>query len=175
MTATAKTNIRDIVLAGTAAALIAVISQLSLPLPSGVPVTLQTFAASLCGYILGTRCGVNAVSAYILLGVFGLPVFSGLKGGFSAVVGPTGGFILGFILLAALCGLGSRSKTKQTSVLWGIGGVISAHLLGVLWFSAVVDVSLFTGLLASSLPYIGKDILLITAAADIGYTVRKHM
>ena len=175
MTTTAKNNIRDIVLAGTSAALFAVISQLSLPLPSGVPVTLQTFAAALCGYILGTKRGMNAVSSYIFLGVFGVPVFSGFKCGFSAIVGPTGGFILGFLLIAALCGVGSRSKSRHGAVLWGVIGIISAHLLGVIWFSAVVDVNLLAGMLAASLPYIGKDILFIVAAADLGVAVRNHM
>lgn len=102
-----REGIRGTVLCGLFAAIIAVLTLVTIPMPSGVPITLQTFAVALCGYSLGCAKGTAATFVYVALGAVGLPVFSGMKGGFSVLVGPTGGYIYGFVGMAALCGLGA--------------------------------------------------------------------
>ncbi len=77
----------QIVLVGVFAAVLAVLSQISIPLPSGIPVTLQTFAVALCGYALGWKRGLLATAVYVALGLVGLPVFSGFSGGVGSVLG----------------------------------------------------------------------------------------
>ena len=72
---------RDIVLVGMFAAVLAVISQISLPMPSGVPVTIQLFGVALVGAVLGSKLGFMATVVYILIGAVGLPVFYNLQGG----------------------------------------------------------------------------------------------
>ena len=94
----------QIVLVGVFAAVLAVLSQISIPLPSGIPVTLQTFAVALCGYALGWKRGLLATAVYVALGLVGLPVFSGFSGGLGKLAGPTGGYILGFLAIAGLAG-----------------------------------------------------------------------
>ena len=88
------------------AAVMAVLSQISIPLPTGVPVTLQTFAVALCGYVLGVGMGGSALAVYLALGAVGLPVFAGFSGGVGSFLGVTGGFLWGFFLMSLLCGLG---------------------------------------------------------------------
>lgn len=98
------------VMTGMCAALLAVLSQIQLPMPSGVPVTLQTFAAALSGYVLEMKFGAVATLVYILLGAAGLPVFAGFTGGVGIIAGAAGGFIWGFPVLAALCGWADRKS-----------------------------------------------------------------
>ena len=119
-------NIRGMVLCGLFAAIIAVFTLITIPLPSGVPITLQTFAVALCGYTLGCGKGTAATAVYIAIGAVGLPVFSGMRGGFSVLAGPTGGYIYGFIGMTALCGVGaiicSRLAGKSR-----VGGAVGRH------------------------------------------------
>ena len=84
-----KTNTKTIVMIGMFAAVLAVLSQISIPMPSGVPVTLQTFAVALTGFILGWKYGAISVGIYILLGTVGVPVFSNFSGGLGALFGKT--------------------------------------------------------------------------------------
>ena len=89
-------------------AIISVISQIAIPMPSLIPITLQTMIIALAGYLLGLKRGLCAVFVYILLGAVGAPVFSSFQGGFSVIIGHGGGFILGFIPLVILCGISKK-------------------------------------------------------------------
>ena len=75
-------------------ALIAVLAQISIPLPGGVPLTLQTLAVPLAGIVLGPRRGTFSTLLYVLLGAIGIPVFANFTGGLGIVLGVTGGFII---------------------------------------------------------------------------------
>ena len=79
------------------AAITACLAQITIPMPSGVPITLQTFAVAFAGFFLGAKCGLAAVGIYILLGAAGAPVFSGFTGGAPHLIGLTGGFVWGFL------------------------------------------------------------------------------
>ena len=76
-----KNKLQRTVMAGVFAALLVVLSQVSIPLPTGIPVTLQTFAVALCGCVLGPAVGSAAVGVYLALGAVGVPVFAGFSGG----------------------------------------------------------------------------------------------
>ena len=109
-----REKITNIVMVGVFAAVLAVLSQISFPLPSGIPVTLQTFAVALCGYALGCKRGTLAVLVYIVLGAVGLPVFANFSGGFGSLVGLAGGYIYGTGKLAAH--LMGETVAKMTGV-----------------------------------------------------------
>ena len=94
-----KISTKTMVSVGMFAAVLGVLSVLTIPMPSGVPLTLQTFAMALCGYTLGAKRGTAAVALYLLLGAVGVPVFAGMTGGVSRFVGPTGGFLWGLSLI----------------------------------------------------------------------------
>ena len=93
-------TIQELCIIGLTTALICVIAPFSFPMPLGVPMTLQSFIIALMAIILGSKRGATATLIYILLGAFGLPVFSNFTGGWQCLIGPTGGFILSFPIMA---------------------------------------------------------------------------
>ena len=117
-------SIHRLVWLGLLAALIAAGSAVAIP-AGPVPITLQTLFVPLAGLILGVRGGVLVVLLYWAAGCLGLPVFAGGKAGIWVFWGPTGGFLLGFLPAAALCGLAARltfnSRRKAMSVEVGEG------------------------------------------------------
>ncbi len=156
--------VKSMITAALFAAIITALSQISFPLPSGVPITLQTFAIALCGYYTGARNGFFSVTAYILLGAAGLPVFSLFTGGIGKLIGLTGGFIFGFIPLVLLCGFGAKTKNIMTGSLFGITGLFFCHLLGAAQYSFLSGMNLLKAAAVVSLPYLIKDILSVIAA-----------
>jgi len=129
-----------------------------LEIPTGtVPVTLQTFFIALTGAFLGPRDGFIAVLAYLLLGAAGLPVFSGWSGGFGMFMGPTGGFLLAFPLLALLCGF-ARKHPLPFQLVSSLIGLIALDLSGILHLMRVAGLSLSAALIAGVWPFLLKDI-----------------
>lgn len=159
-----KSKVQKTVMVGVFAALLAVLSLVSIPLPSGVPVTLQTFAVALCGYVLGPRLGALSVGVYLALGAVGLPVFAGFSGGVGVFAGMTGGYLWGFLFLALLCGLGARRDKAGPAVLLGLLGLAACHLCGTVQFAAVTGTSPVQSFLLASAPYLLKDALSVGAA-----------
>lgn len=152
-----KTKTIDLVMIGVFAALIGVLSQISIPMPTGVPVTFQTFAVALCGYFLGVKKGTAAVFVYIMLGAVGAPVFTGFKGGFACIGGLTGGFIYGFLAMVLLCGL--PLKNKPLRIVLGMAGIIALHFFGVLQYSLLTENGFIQSFLLVSAPYLIKDFI----------------
>lgn len=166
---------RQLAFAGLFAAILAVLSILQIPMPSGVPITLQTFAVALCGCVLGKKWGVISTLLYILLGTIGLPVFSGMKGGFGVLMGPTGGFLFGFLFLAAFCGWGAECQKRGSNWLGGGIGLVICHILGTSQFSLVSGRTFGQSLLFVSVPYVIKDILLVVGAILVGMSIRRAL
>ena len=154
-------------------ALIAVSSYISFPLPSGVPVTLQTLTVALAGYCLGIKFAVPAVLAYILLGLIGAPVFSGFLSGPAVVMGKTGGFIIGFLFLVFGCALAEVWKNKSLKIVVGEIGLLLCHLLGVLWFSFLTKTGFWASAAAVSLPFLLKDALCVVGAMLLSLKLSK--
>ena len=144
---------------GMFTAVLSVLSILTIPMPTGVPVTLQTFAMALCGYVLGWKKGTSSTLIYILLGTVGVPVFAGMTGGPSWLAGYSGGFIWGFIFLTMLCGVGMAQKQIWLRVLLGLAGLAVCHLLGVIQFAIVAATPFPAAFVAVSVPYIVKDVI----------------
>ena len=129
-----KFTTREMVLVGMFAAVLAVISQISLPMPTGVPITIQVFGVALVGAVLGSRLGTTATLVYVLLGAIGLPIFANFSGGISSIVGVTGGYIWAWPIMTWLCGIRPKTenKTKNLAISIGfalIGLLITAILL----------------------------------------------
>jgi biotin transport system substrate-specific component len=129
-----------LVLAGSF--LVAVCAQVAIPLPfSPVPITGQTFAVVLVGALLGSRRGALALVAYVLEGAVGLPVFANLRAGAGVIMGPTGGYILGFVVAAAATGfLAERGWDRRiaTAVLAMTAGTVLIFACGLPWLAAYV-------------------------------------
>lgn len=125
-------KIRNMVLCGLFTALITLCAWLSIPL-GDVAITLQTFAVFLCLRVLGGKLGTLTVLVYLLLGAVGIPVFSGFRGGFGALLGPTGGYLTGFLACGLIYWLlTSLFPTRQTAAL--LAGLMACYVLGCLWY-----------------------------------------
>ena len=164
MTKTKKISIRDICFISIFAAIITVCAQIQIPMPYGVPLTLQTFAIPLAGVVLGTKNGTIATLLYILLGAIGVPVFAGFTGGLGIVFGRTGGFILSFPLMALTAGIGAK-KNHLWLTLWLVIGAIANFACGMAMFSLVTENSMVASFAFVVLPF------LPTAAIKIGLVV----
>ena len=166
-----KTKTYNLVSCGVMTALIAVLSQISIPLPSGVPITLQTFVIALAGFFLGSCFSAVSVAAFIVLGAVGLPVFSGFKGGLSVLTGYTGGFIFGFILLAVFCGL-KRDKL-WLNIIFSVIGLALCHLCGTIQYMLLANMEFIPAFLLVSAPYLIKDIISIGVAKWVAILMTK--
>ena len=116
-----KFTTREMVLVGMFAAVLAVISQISLPMPTGVPITIQVFGVALVGAVLGSRLGTTATVVYVLLGAIGLPIFANFTGGISSIVGVTGGYIWAWPFMTWLSGIRPKTDNKTKNLAISIG------------------------------------------------------
>ena len=166
-----KNSVNDLCKIGLFAAIIAVMAQIAIPMPYGVPMTLQTLAIALAGILLGAKRGALATILYILIGASGVPVFANFTGGLGIIFGPTGGFILSFPLLAFAAGFGTE---KSSTVLWtGLAaGTVINYLCGVIYFSIYTSNDLVTSFAACVLFFIPTDIIKIIIAGLVGTKIR---
>jgi len=176
-------NLRELILVSLFAAVTCVLSIFLIPLPfTPVPVTLQIVGVTLSGAILGPRLGFYSLGLYTLLGIIGLPVFAGGGSGFGALLGPTGGYIFGFMAGAYIIGHLSRlgyqrfsgSKTSKyfIQLLSMAGGIIVVYTFGSLQLMVVTGMSLSQSLVSGALPFIMPDLLKISAAAFVAVALR---
>ena len=166
-------TIREFCFAGIFTALIVAASQLVIPMPYGVPMTLQTFVVPLAGMVLGAKVGTVSVLAYVALGAAGVPVFAGFTGGLGVVFGMTGGFILSFPIMALAAGLGE----KKNKALWSVSGLVAGaavnYICGMLWFAFMAGCGLKTAFLACVLPFVPTAILKIVLVYVFGRQIRR--
>lgn len=159
-----RTRIIQMCLTALFCAFISVCSWVSIPMPSGVAITLQTFAVSLCGCVLGSLWGAVCVVLYLCVGAVGFPVFSAFSSGFGQIAGPTGGFLIGFLMLAALCGITKHIKNTCFGIIISFLGLALCHLTGIFWFASVSGNGIFFAASICSFPYLLKDIILVFLA-----------
>lgn len=175
-------RVLDLAQIGLFAAVLVVLSQRSIPLPGGVPVTLQTFAVALTAYVLKWKKGVLSVLIFLILGAVGLPVFHNFTGGFGMLIGVTGGFLWGFLPMAILCGLGmscwerfqdSKWKGAVFLVVCSLAGLAACHIPGFLQYAAVTHTSILRSFLTASVPFLVKDVLSEVVAFSFALALQK--
>lgn len=173
-------TVQDMVLIAIFAALIAACSYIQIPL-GPVPFTLQTFAVFTTAGLLGTKRGTIAVVIYILLGCIGIPVFAG-SGGPGIIVGPTGGYITGFIFTVIIIGLimnvfqknATGLKFVMTVVAMVVGDAI-CFMIGTIQFMVVMKVNLAVAMGYCVIPFILPDLVKIIVAAIVVNRVKKYV
>ena len=170
-----KQTTTSLVFVALTAAITSILSQIALPSPTGVPMTLQTFAFALIGYILFSKHAFYSILLYLLLGAVGLPVFANLRGGLMHLAGLTGGFLWGSLLLVLLTGFGAKCRRSWQAIFWGLLGLILFHTTGILQYAWLTQNTLRTSFLLVSMPYILKDVLSIIGAYYAGSFVRKQL
>lgn len=164
MKSEAKFSAQKLVMVGIFAALLAILSQISIPMPSGIPVTLQTFAVALCAYVLGWKLGLLAMAVYLVLGAVGLPVFAGFSGGVGVLLNLTGGYLWGFLFMVVLCGLGAKSQSLFLAISLGCTGLLTCHVCGTVQFALVSRMGILEAFALASLPYLLKDLISVALA-----------
>jgi biotin transport system substrate-specific component len=171
-----KLSTRDLCCMAIFTALIAACAQISIPLPTGVPITLQTFAIMLAAIILGAKKGTISVIVYVLLAVTGVPVLANLTGGAGVVFGMTGGFILSFPIMPLIIGLFNKaSEAKNVKFLLPLGLITAVtvnYICGMIYFSLFTSSSLMVAFTACVLPFILGDIAKMVLAIVLGKSVK---
>ncbi len=154
-------------------AVITVLSQIAIPFNAGIPITLQTLAIALTGFILGKKEGALAVSVYLLLGLAGVPVFAFFTSGPVELFGITGGFLWGFIIMAFICGFAVQKNSMAIKIILSLTGLAACHLFGVIQFSFFAKTALPEAFVTASLPYILKDIISVLLAYWVSVPLKK--
>lgn len=169
-----RNAVREMVFTAVFAAIIAVCSILSIPIGE-VPVTLQTFAVCLAAAMLGWRRGFLAVLVYLLLGAVGVPVFAGMSGGLGILMGPTGGYLIGFLPAAIIIGLVAEKTARRALplTLAMVGGVLACYAFGTVWFMVVTGTGFIEALLMCVVPFIAFDAVKIAVAVILSNRLSK--
>lgn len=170
-------SLRGMAYASMFGALTALGAYIMIPLPP-VPVTMQTLFVDLSGALLGGSLGAMSQVVYILLGVVGLPIFAGGKAGAGVLLGPTGGYLTGFVAGAFVIGKVTAMREKP-GLVWLICamslGIAVVYILGIAQLMVVAKLDLAKAIAVGLLPPLPGDILKIIAAALICRKVREHI
>ena len=132
--------------------------------------TLQTFGILLALGVLGGKRGTVSILCYLLLGVAGLPVFSGFRGGIGAILGPTGGYLWGFLAT----GLVYWTMEKWSRPLAMVAGLAVCYACGTLWYMTYTGGALAAVLLQTVVPYLIPDALKLTLALRLTDRIKKY-
>jgi len=173
-----KTKLKDFVYAALFAAIIMVLGFISFPLPfSPVPVTGQTLGIMLAGSILTVRQVILSVSTFLFLGIVGVPVFAGGTGGLGIIVGPRGGYLIGFLIGAVVIALlrGKKKNILRLGLANIVGGIGVIYIFGVLWLSYVTELGLSKAFLVGALPYIPGDLFKVFAATILASRLQAQL
>ena len=166
----------DLVICSLFAAMTAVLAQISMPFPGGVPLTLQLLSVSLCGILLGSKKGFISILVYVILGAIGLPVFAGFTGGFQYIIGYSGGFLVSFPIVALIIGLISERTNNMVFIfLSAILGLLINYTVGSLVFSLVTNSSIMAAISACVIPFIFTDLVKILIATVIGVKLKQNV
>ncbi|GLW30101.1 biotin transporter BioY [Actinoplanes regularis] len=163
-----RSAVRDVILTLGAAGAVGLAAQIVIPVPgSPVPITGQTFAVLLAGAVLGPGRGAAGMLLYVVAGALGIPWFAGGSSGWPAA---TGGYLLGFVLAAALVGqfatLGADRRPGHTIGLMFIGNLL-IYLVGMPWLALMTTMDLPTAFSKGVVPYLMGDALKIALAAAL--------
>jgi len=167
-----KLTIYEICLCALLTAILCILSPIAIPV-GPVPVTLGLFVIYLSVFILGCRGTVISTLLYLLLGLVGLPVFSGFSGGFAKLAGPTGGYLIGYVFVALIGGMvadksGFKLAISEAGLLVG---TIVAYAFGTAWYMFITGNSLMASIMVCVLPFIPFDAAKIAVAAVLGRAV----
>ncbi len=166
-------------------AVLCVLAPIAMPVPfSPVPITFGTFAVYLTATVLGKKFGTISVAVYLLIGLAGLPVFSGFSAGFTKLLGPGGGYMIGYLPCAFLIGMLMEGKGKQGIVWWQKTiraaivmalGAACCYSVGTAWFLVVMDgtYGLAEALFLCVVPFLPFELIKILLAALTALPVKE--
>lgn len=143
---------------------------------SPVPITLQTFFVLLAGAVLGKKLGFYSQAGYILAGISGLPIFQGAPIGVSYLLGPTGGYLIGFMICAFITGLiidSAKQNIVSIIAVFALGSLI-IYASGIAWLVCIYKMNLMNAISAGALPFVPGDMAKIVIASAIYLKISKR-
>ena len=158
------------------AAVLCVLGPLTVPI-GAIPISLANFVICLTAWLLGPKFGTLSVAVYLCIGLIGVPVFSGYGAGLAKLAGPTGGYLVGYLLLALIGGL-FIEKSNGNPVVSGIGLVLgdaACYVLGTAWFVFQMQCELGYALSVCVYPFIALDLAKIVVSCVVGALLRKRL
>ena len=170
-------KLNDMTMIAIVASLICVAGPLSIAV-GPIPLSLASFAVYLAGAILGKKRGTIAVALYLLIGIIGVPVFSGFSGGFQKIAGVTGGYLIGYLPCAWLSGLGAEyidgdKRTKWIFPALMLLGTAVLYTIGTAWFMVQTGKALGGALSLCVVPFLPGDAIKMLCVSFIVSPVRK--
>ncbi len=171
-----KSNVYQMAIIGVMAAVICILGPLSIPIGL-IPISFTNLAIYFTLYTLGMVKGTISYMIYMLIGFVGIPVFSGFTGGPSKLLGPTGGYIIGFIFMALIAGFFIDNFSSRGYLCFAgmVLGTAVCYAFGTLWLSYQANMSLSAALAAGVIPFIPGDLVKILIAAFIGPQIRNRL
>ncbi|MDD3185273.1 MAG: biotin transporter BioY [Anaerostipes sp.] len=171
-----KMDMRQMTLVGLMTAVLCILGPLSITLPfTPIPISFTNLGIYFIIFILGWKLSTMSVVVYILLGMVGLPVFSGFSGGAAKVAGPTGGYLIGFIFMAIIAGW-FVERFEGKILMYMIGMVVATavtYAFGTAWLCVQMHLTPIQGLTVGVLPYIPGDIVKMIVGILVGSKVKK--
>ena len=170
--------VKTMTLIGLMTALICILGPLSIPIPfSPVPVSMTNLAIYLTIYVLGMKYGTLSCLVYLLIGFAGVPVFSAFSSGPAKLLGPTGGYLFGFIFMALICGffIDRRPSKLYLHFIGMVLGTAVCYVFGTLWLAYQAELSFQAALMAGVIPFIPGDLIKIVIAMLLGSQIRKRV
>lgn len=168
--------IRQLCFIALMSAVMCLLGPLALPI-GPVPISLMTLIIYLSMYVLGMKMGTMSCMIYLLLGFAGVPVFAGYTGGAAKLLGPTGGYLVGYICLTLVGGFVMERFSYQR--IWCIVGMVLGtavlYAFGTVWFMALMKCGLGYALSACVVPFLIGDLAKIVCAELVGQEVRKRL
>ncbi|MFH1102805.1 MAG: biotin transporter BioY [Pseudomonadota bacterium] len=160
--------------ASLCAALTAVGALVAIPI-GPVPIVLQNFFVFLTGLFLGSRWGLASVGIYLIAGILGFPVFAGGTGGIGRIIGPTGGYLVGYIPAVFIIGVivEKRRTSLYLDIVALVSGSLILYLFGVTWLKIITGMSAGKALAVGMLPFLPGDALKIAAAIASARVLRR--
>ena len=156
-------------------ALTCILAHMSIPI-GPVPISLTNFVIYIALYLLGWKMGTVSYLIYMLIGLVGVPVFSGFSGGVAKLAGPTGGYIIGFTFMAVISGIViEKSENRLIQILGMIVGTAVCYVLGTAWFCHLMSSTVAEALGLCVLPFIPGDLIKILIAVAAGPVIRKRV
>lgn len=173
-----RLSTQSLVLTALMTAVTCILAPMSIPIPfSPVPLTLTNFVLEISIFLLGWKKATASFIIYLLLGLCGLPVFSGFSGGVGKFAGPTGGYLIGFIFLTVIGGLfAEHFHWKRSACTVGVVlGMAVTYAFGTAWLCLQLNLSLTAGLFTGVIPYLPGDAVKIALAVAFGPVLKKGL
>lgn len=175
-------SVRQLAIIGVMTAVTCILAPFSVPI-GPVPISLTNLAIYFSLYILGTKNGTISYLVYLLIGIIGLPVFSGFTSGPEKLIGPTGGYLIGFIPMAIIAGIFIKKSISMDNLWIGrilgmfgmILGTVIAYIFGTAWLAYQADMDFQAALWVGVIPFIPGDLVKMVLAVLAGPQIWKQL